>query len=376
MKYILNNINLFDQIIFSITLISLVIILIYYFYFFIRINYYRQSNLIFNKPISIIICAKNEYENLKQNLPLLLSQNYLKFEVIVVNDQSSDNSIILLENLAKSHENLIIVNIDDFVRHKEGKKFALTLGIKTAKYEHLLLTDADCYPNSNNWITIMSRGLNKKDIVLGFGGYKRVNGILNKIIRYDTFNVAQQYLSFALRQKTYMGVGRNLAYKKSLFFDNKGFASHMHIPSGDDDLFIQEIVTNNNVSIEIETESHTKSEVSKSWNEWIYQKRRHLSTSPQYKLRFKFLLSIYPFSQLLFIFGIITLLIIQFNIIYISILVGIKLFNSYLINYKSMKRLDSNDLYLLHPFYEILNLLIQSNFVLLNMFRKPKRWSK
>ena len=129
---------------------------------------------------------------------------------------------------------------------------------------------------------------------------KKKKGLLNKLIRFDTFNVAQQYLSYALKGHTYMGVGRNMAYKKSLFFENKGFANHLHIPSGDDDLFIQEIANKNNVSIEINENAHTTSAAIENWTEWVYQKRRHISTAPLYKIKFKVLLALYPYAHFLF----------------------------------------------------------------------------
>ena len=173
-----------------------------------------------------------------------------------------------------------------------------------------------------------------------------------------------------------MGVGRNLAYKKSLFFDNKGFASHMHIASGDDDLFIQEIALNSTVAIEILEDSHTTSEVIQSWKNWIYQKRRHLSTGPLYKPKFKILLALYPLAQFLFLLSIIFLIISKTDSLYVIILLGVKLLISYLANYKTMKRLNVRDLYWIHPLYEVLHLLIQGNFVLLNLFRKPKKWSR
>ena len=200
-----------------ILIISLLILFWYYFYFFIRLHFLKLNHSLFNKPISIIICAKNEFDNLRKNLPSILAQNYFNFEVIVVNDQSSDQSAIFLEQLAAKNKHLVVVDIDDFVTHTAGKKFALTLGIKTAKHEYLLLTDADCLPNSKDWVKQMTSHFNNTDIILGYGSYKKRKGLLNKIIRFDTFNIAQQYFSFALAGQTYMGVGRNLAYKKSLF---------------------------------------------------------------------------------------------------------------------------------------------------------------
>ncbi len=360
----------------SITIISLLILLVYYLYFFLKLTLFKAKESVFDKPISIIICAKNELENLRKNLPSILSQNYFNFEVIVVNDQSIDGSKIFLDELAKKHLNLVIVEIDDFVTHNPGKKFALTLGIKTAKHEHLLLTDADCIPASKDWIKQMCNNFTKSDITLGYGPYEKKKGLLNKFIRFDTYNVAQQYLSYALASQAYMGVGRNLAYKKSLFFDNKGFANHIHIPSGDDDLFIQEVANSTNVSIEISEDSHTTSEVIENWSDWIYQKRRHISTAPYYKLKFKVLLALYPYAQLFFWISIALLFVFKAKLIYTLILISIKLMTSYLVNYRSMKQLKVLDLYWIHPLYEIFHILLQGFFVLLNLFRKPYKWSK
>ncbi|MAW21073.1 MAG: hypothetical protein CMD16_01585 [Flavobacteriales bacterium] len=356
--------------------ISLIILLIYSLYFFTKLFLLNNKEESFNKPISIVICAKNELENLRKNLPNILSQNYFNFEVIVVNDQSIDGSKIYLDEIAKKHLNLVVVEIDDFVTHNPGKKFALTLGIKTAKHEYLLLTDADCIPNSKNWIKKMCSSFIKSDIVLGYGSYNKKKGLLNKLIRFDTYNVAQQYLSYALRSQTYMGVGRNLAYKKSLFFNNKGFANHIHIPSGDDDLFIQEVANSTNVSVEISEESHTISEVIENWNDWIYQKRRHISTAPHYKFKFKVLLALYPYAQLFFWLSIIMMLIFKTKPVYTLTLLFVKLITSYIINYKTMKKLRIFDLYWIHPIYEITHIVLQGFFVLLNLFKKPYKWSK
>lgn len=388
----------------SLLLISFLFITIYYLFFFLKIVFHKKNHIVIeeknnsnlkidNNGLSIIICAKNELENLKQNLPNILNQKQLsvkkngslinfKSEIIVVNDQSTDGSFYYLEEMEKQYDCLKIVNIDQSINHHEGKKFALTLGIKTAKYENLLMTDADCNPNSNNWSNIIFNcfvsGKNNFDVILGYSPYKKQKGILNKLIRFDAFNVAQQYLSYALSNFTYMGVGRNLAYKKKIFFENKGFASHIHIPSGDDDLFIQEITTNKDLKIGVEfsKDTHMVSEVTNSWKDWIFQKRRHVSTSSLYKIKFKILLSIYPLSQIFFLISLIFAIFLKLNPVLIYSILFLKLLISYIINYKSMRRLDVGDLYWIHPLYELFHLFIQANFVFLSIFRKTKKWSR
>tara|TARA_B110000967_G_scaffold203905_1_gene245390 strand:- start:554 stop:1657 length:1104 start_codon:yes stop_codon:yes gene_type:complete len=358
------------------SILSISLLLFYYAYFFIKLNTHKTNILTFNEPISIIVCAKNEFQNLKDKLPFILEQDYPNYEVIVVNDQSIDDTADLLKKFKKQYQRLIVVTIEKHINQHTGKKLALTLGIKTAKHEHLLLTDADCIPNSRNWAMKMCSNFKSADIVLGYGDYVKKKGLLNKLIRFDTFNVAQQYLAYALSGQTYMGIGRNMAYKKSLFFENKGFAKHLHIPSGDDDLFIQEIANKNNVRIEISEQAHTKSEVIEKWGEWVYQKRRHITTAPLYKKKFKILLGIYPSAQLMFWCVILLLFCLNAPLKFCTILLGTKLFLSYLINYKTMKNLRVMDLYWIHPFYEIVHLSMQGIFVLLNIVSKPKKWSR
>ena len=358
------------------SLLSLAIILIYYLYFFRYLFFYKETYGKFNSGVSVIVCAKNEFTNLKKNLQSLLTQSYENYEVIVVNDKSTDNSKEYLKELSNKYDKLQIVNIDDHIDSREGKKFALTLGIKTAHYEYILLTDADCTPRSNNWINEMCNSFDSNDIILGFGAYKKNKGLLNKFVRYDTFNTALYYLSFSIRKLTYMGVGRNLAYKKSIFFDNKGFAKHMHIASGDDDLFIQEVAPNKNINIKLNKLSHTTSRSIDKWNDWFFQKRRHISTSSEYKLKFKILLSILPIFTYVYFFSIIFLIILKAKFFIILSLILPKIIFSYITNYKIMKKLDCYDLYILHPIYEILYLLLQCIFMITNFVDKPKTWKR
>ena len=343
-------------------------------YFFRKIIAFKHKKSDYKPNISVIICAKNEFFNLKNNLPTFLTQNYINYEVVVVNDQSNDRTSELLNEFKKTYSILTVVEINENVNHVVGKKFALTLGIKTAKYENLLLTDADCYVTTNNWISSMAQNFNHSDIILGYGSYKKEKGLLNKLIRFDTYNVAIQYMSYALNNLTYMGVGRNLSYRKSLFFNNKGFANHLHIASGDDDLFIREVAENNNVSIELSSDSHTVSFAKKTWKEWFHQKNRHLTTSPMYDRKIQYLLSLLPFSQVLFIASLVFLIYCEVSYVYWGSLIVIKLFLGYLINYPLMKRFNVTDLYLLQPFYEIFHLFFYGILFLFSINTSNNKW--
>ena len=366
--------NLFLYILFVVFVFSIITQIFYAVFFYSRLSFYKEKTHSFNKSVSVIICSKNEADRLAVNLPSFLNQNYPNFEVIVVDDQSIDGTKYLLKELTSKYSNLKVVTIDSHVISRVGKKFALTLGIKTAKYDYLLLTDADCRANSNNWITKMTSSFANSDIVLGISPYIKTKSILNKFIRYDEFIVMLQYLSYSLTRIPYMGVGRNLAYKKSLYFKVKGFSSHIHIPSGDDDLFIQEVATKNNTTIQIHKDSDVFSEPKKTFSEWFYQRRRHISTVIKYKNLHKVLLFIFPFSQFLFWLSFILLFIFHSDIVLISTLFACRLFIYYIVYYPIMKKLRQFDLFIIYPIMEFLFLFVQLFFVLLNPRYKKNSW--
>jgi cellulose synthase/poly-beta-1,6-N-acetylglucosamine synthase-like glycosyltransferase len=260
-------------------------------------------------PISIIISARNESDNLFENLPAVLEQDYPNFEVIVVNHQSIDESYNILNAYAQQFPNLRVIEVERSQHLKPGKKLPLTIGIKGAKFEHLVFTDADCKPSSSLWLKSMSSQFSdSKEIVLGYGPYIKRSGLLNKIIRFDTSWIAMNYFSMALAKYPYMGVGRNLAYTKNVFNSVNGFKSHYSITSGDDDLFIQESATKNNFAINLNPDSYCYSEGSSSWGNWYLQKTRHFTTSSRYNVFKKALLGIYPLSLLILMISFVTLL--------------------------------------------------------------------
>ena len=272
-----------------ILLLAIVIQLIYILFIFTKVvghqDFEADEKL---PPVSIIIAASNELENLRELLPILDKQDYPDFEILIADDRSSDGTYdyLLLNEDKLMH--LSFLRVLDLPFHFTAKKYAVTMAVKKAKHEILLFTDADCRPMGDQWIkTMVSQMTEGKEIVLGFSKYQFFPGKLNSLIRYETFQTALQYLSFALAGVPFMGVGRNLLYKKSLFWKNNGFTSHFGLLSGDDDLFINETATGKNVAVSISEEGYTESEPKKTWSEWFVQKRRHLSVGKKYKFRDK-----------------------------------------------------------------------------------------
>lgn len=249
----------------------------------------------FETPVSVIIAARDEEENLKEHLEIWLSQHHYSYEVIVVNDCSDDNTEYILAEYQRKYPHLQVINLRESKVFKGGKKYAITLGIKGAQFERLIFTDADCVPASPYWLGFMSAQFDEsKKIVLGFGQYFKTKGILNYLIRMDTVQTAIQYLGLASRGKPYMGVGRNLGYTKEIFLEASGFKGHQHIKWGDDDLFINQVATVNNTTICAQPEATTYSISKDNFRAWYNQKRRHMSTSVKYRWKTTFLIGIKP----------------------------------------------------------------------------------
>ena len=326
-------------------------------------------------PISVIVCAKNEQENVKKFIPLLLNQNYTNFEIVLIDDASRDETLEVFEEFEKNYKNIKLVKVENNEAFWGNKKFALTLGIKAAKFDNLLFIDADCYPKTQNWISEMATNFSaEKTIVLGYGAYEKSNGFLNKIIRFETLLTATQYFSWAKFGKPYMGVGRNLAYNRQEFFKTNGFISHIKIRSGDDDLFINQAATADNVSVCYSPESFTISNPKTNFKDWTTQKRRHVATANYYKSIDKLQLSLFYFSQLAFIGLSIFLLISQFQWIVVISLIGFRYLFTWIIMGFSAAKLDEKDVMYWFPAIEIVLIFTQLYLFVINIFSKPVHW--
>lgn len=366
--------------------------LIYIFYFFIavvivQLFYYLGvfGKFAFAKPqhvtpkklpVSVIVCAKNEEENVKKYIPLLAQQDYPDFEIVLIDDASSDETLEVFEEFEKEFSNIRLVKVENNEAFWGNKKYALTLGIKAAKKDYLLFTDADCFPNSKDWITSMtSQFTMNKTIVLGYGGYEKVErSFLNKIIRFETVLTAIQYFSWAKLGSPYMGVGRNLAYKKEEFFNVNGFIDHIQIRSGDDDLFINQAANKANTTISYTPESFTYSKPKRSYKEWFTQKRRHISTAEHYKFFDKMQLGLFFLSQLFFFLLVIILLAFQFEWIAVLAILATRYTIVWTVIGCSAGKLKENDLKIWFPVVEIALILTQINIFITNIFSKPVYW--
>lgn len=326
-------------------------------------------------PLSVVIAARNESDNLFENLPKILNQNYPDFEVVVVNHQSIDDSRHLLSAMQREYKHLVVMEVERSKHLLASKKLPLTLGIKKAQHEHLILTDADCSPASENWLRRMAEQFtDQKQIVIGYGPYKMEKGFLNKIIRFDSTMIAVHYFSMALMRVPYMAVGRNLAYTKTAFNSVSGFKSHYAVASGDDDLFIQEAARKRNYTIQLEPESFVYSDAKTTWETFVLQKRRHYSTSSRYKVFKKALLGIYPLTTLLLLVSFVILIVQPEWRIHAGAGFGLILILKWWLLGKCFSRLQSPGFVALLPLLDLCYALVTPFFYYSTLQKRSTSW--
>ncbi|MBN2486692.1 MAG: glycosyltransferase [Bacteroidales bacterium] len=356
------TLNLIELIIFTTFCVFFVVQMVYYLRVYLPVLFYKDTQP--NEkplPLSVIICARNEAENLQKNLKYVLEQNHPDYEVIVVNDSSTDESDNVLGGYLREYKHLKTTSLPAGHKFTHGKKLALTVGIKAAKNEYLVFTDADCRPVSENWLTEIQTGFINHDIVLAYGGYKRRKSFLNNYIRFDTLFIALQYLGFAIARSPYMGVGRNLAYKKELFFKNKGFANHYGLLSGDDDLFINEVANKSNTTVVIGAGSFTRSEPKTSLKAFFEQKLRHLSTASKYRKKHVFLLGLEPLSRLWF-YTLFAVLLTMQNFLYpLLVMFMLRFFTQLYVFAKAGKKFKEKNIWISFIIFDIVSLFF--NFI-------------
>jgi glycosyltransferase involved in cell wall biosynthesis len=351
--------------------------LLYLFIFQLRLLFHKGKEVVKSDlpSVSVIICARNEEDNLFKNLPLILDQDYPNFEVIVVNDQSQDGSMHIIKAYKEDYPFIKYIELEKNKHRKFGKKLPLTVGINGASNELIVVTDAVCVPNSNKWLQHIAKNYREdKEIVLGFSPYVKTEGFLNKVIRFDTSIIAITYMSFAKTALAYMGVGRNMGYSKAKFLSVEGFKKHYHIASGDDDLFIKDAANRKNVAVELNPESFVFTTPEKTWTKWINQKQRHFTTSPEYKLINKLFLGILPFSMLILY---ITFFILLFNtewVYFVWAVFSIRLLFYWSINGWLLKKMQMNDLICWFPLFEIIHNIIIPFIFYSNSRTQRKKW--
>ena len=377
--------NTAELILLSAAGVLLIVQLIYYLGLYNRIHTHNlavgKDEVHFGRelpPLSVVICARNESENLRRNLPAILKQDYPDFEVIVINDGSTDESEDLLSELEEEYPNLYHSSTPDSARYISRKKLALTLGIKASKYDWLVFTEADCTPVSDKWLRRIARNFTPStDIVLGYSGYERGKGWLHKRVSFDSLFTSLRYLGFALAGKPYMGIGRNLAYRKELFFKVKGFSTHLNMQRGEDDLFINQIANENNTRVETSPDSVIRMQPVERYKDWKEEKVSYMATARFYKGSQRWLLGLETATRLLFyvaclsgiVFGILSF---HWLAAGLALLLWIVRYSAqaYVINKTANEMGDNRSYYFTLPVFDIIRPLQSLKFRLYRLYRR------
>jgi len=253
------------------------------------------------EPVSIVVCARDAYEQLTELIPMLLGQDYPQFEVVVVNDCSDDETEEYLKDLERREPRIKPVQLRQHLNFFNGKKFPLSMGIKSASYDLMVLTDFDCMPTSEQWLrSVVSCYDYDTEVVIGYARLRDTGGLLNRLMRFENLQNGMMYLSSALAGKPYMGVGKNLSYRQRLFFENKGFTSHYGKNAGEDDLFISQVATKKNTKVQVDDENTITCAPSGSFITWARERCNKYSTIPMHRLGVRLTMAIHYCSQFLF----------------------------------------------------------------------------
>lgn len=354
---------------------ALVVLLFFHVVMFARLAFRKpQVQPVRDLPVSVVICARSEARRLEHLIPLLMQQDHREFEVVVVNDRSEDDTWEVLQWMKPEHPRLRPVNIQADEKFNYGKKLALGVGMRAAKYPHVLLTDADCLPAGNDWLSTMAAGFGKeKRIVVGHSPYAYQPGVANVLERYDGTMKAMQYMSFALAGFPYMGVGRNLGYTTELFFQAKGSRKHNHLMSGDDDLFINEVARAKNTGVVADPRSFMTTLPTRDLATWLRRKRRHYTTAAHYRFGHQVLLMLLPLARTAF-WALLLWFALRMQWREVAIGLGVELGILLPITMLAMHRLQAGALVWFAIPLEWLFLILDPLLYTSTILVKPKRW--
>jgi len=320
--------------------------------------------------ISIIVASKNEATNIPSLVSALLNQNYSKdnFEVIIVDDHSTDNTYSIAEEATKGLDNIKIVKAID--KLFEGKRGALDIGIKLAKYPFILITDADCEPKKE-WINSFANNFEKGgEFLFGIAPYKATTSFINLVSRFENLRASIIVFAFAKLGLPYSATARSFGFSKEAFINIGGYKNTTDTLSGDDDLLLREAVNNNlKIGVVTNTDAFVISKTKENISEYVNQKSRHTSTSIHYSLKNKLLLGCWHLLNLISLFSI---LLVPFGTefifpIFIKLVIDIFILNNF----------QNNFGYKINPLWFI---ILQINYELnliyffVNGFKFSNRW--
>lgn len=322
-------------------------------------------------PVSVIVYARNQAEEIKQLLPNLVNQNYHDYELVLVDNASTDETLDVYKEYAQMFSNIRLVRVENIETFWNNKKYAQTLGIKAAKHEYLLFIDAEKNIDNEFWIMSMASNFTlNKTIVIGSSMYIKTKGFLSKISRYDLVFSQLHSFSWTNFGSPFSYFSRNLAYKKEEFYKVNGFITHMNNPLGEREFFINEASKSKNTTFSYSKNSVIYLQPLAKFSEWFKQKKDDDILLSELKFGAKFKIRLFNTSQFLFFIIAIALLILQIEWLITTIIIILRYLICWIIIGKTTKKFNQKDLIWMFPFLELFKTLTQTNIFVQNIFRK------
>lgn len=354
--------------------------ILYFIIVFGRVGLKKKKAKVNNEKysVSVVICIQNESKNLEEKLPIVLEQEYPNFEVVIVNEESEYNSYNkqVLRALSQVYSNLQIVNIPNNINYFQGKKFPISLGIKTAKNDIIILTDDDTMPTCYTWIDeIVERFTKGKEIVIGYTAIETKKGLLNSLIQYDNHTIALNYLGNAILGNPYMGRGKNLAFKRDLFFRQGGYISHYVIPVGEDDIFINKVTTKKNTGFVLSKDSINLCKTRNTFRDFKMDKKKLILSQKHFKLKDRFIIDLIPFTTFLIylLFGFAIYINIPWQYLITAII--IRYIVQIIIYYRTIKALGTKKIAIFAPLFELFFMFYNTIIRINTLTSKGKKWN-
>lgn len=293
--------SLYALILVGILFVCTVVLCIYYFRF-LKLKPNKISlDLSVKKPISVVIAIGNEHEQLRQNLPFFFNQNHPEFEVVVVIDGSDRDLVYIMDEFEKLHPNLKIVNFEWSKNFFVSRKFAESVGIKSATHDRILLSHITTRPASPEWISQMSRTLSdNKKIIIGYHTLASKTSFSNAFVRFETFFYTLRYLRSVLSGRPFTASSKNLAFHRSLFYETKGIEQFYNVNTGDENMFVTRAATKANTGIEVHPNAFVKEQETVTFAEWFAKKIRHRVLLKEFKFSNRLELAVQDWFMALF----------------------------------------------------------------------------
>lgn len=373
----------YTLILLALLVVSFIALCLYYGLLWLRVGRCKkdvvshQSSVAGSKPsVSIVMVVHNEAEFLKKSLPYLLEQDYPDFEVVIVDYKSTDDTHFVLKVCADNYPQLKPISFHKDVNMFQGKKYPLSIGIKSATKEVILLTEAECTPCSFNWISHMMEGYcGGMQMVLGYNLVKSSGNLLGAFQQYENMVYSASYLGSAMMGMPYTATGRNLSYRRNFFFKKGGFISHYSIPDGADDLFVNQNANSGICALVMHKDAVVSSEPRSTFNLWHQDRTHRLYTRRYYGLKDRLLLSIYPLSQLVFLVALILLFVGQ--VFPWQLLLGfllLKIIWQIVCSIPLAKLFEIKKIHFFAPFFELYFLITNTFLTCFALRRKNKQW--